>query len=333
MAAKQKELRDYENFEVFEVVGSEEASNNIIATEWVLIEKEKHDGTKVTKARLCLRGDMEKSLHTICRESPTVNKISLKILLSLAVSQGWEIKTCDVERAFLQSDPIQRDVFVKPPPELNLPRNKVLKLNKTAYGLVDASRAFYLKQAKELKNSGFHPLKMDPALFVHKSKGQTMCDAATAVHVDDSLITGKKNIVKSAQQEIGEKLRFGSIEDLPFRFLGLNYSRGQDGELVVDCKHYVDSLEIPHLSQLNNKAKQEVLDQDLQSLFRSLASKVNVLAQTVRPDFMYAAKYLTTRYGKATKSDMTHVMKIIKQAKEEPTDIIIPNLGNQKSGY
>ena len=88
VAAKQKELRDYENFEVFEVVDSKEASNNVIATEWVLIEKEKHDGTKVTKARLCLSGDMEKSLHTICRESPTVNKISVKILLFLAVSQG-----------------------------------------------------------------------------------------------------------------------------------------------------------------------------------------------------------------------------------------------------
>ena len=72
VAAKQKELRDYKNFEVFDVVDIEQASNNIIATEWVLIEKEKHDGTKVTKARLCLRGDMEKSLHTICRESPTV---------------------------------------------------------------------------------------------------------------------------------------------------------------------------------------------------------------------------------------------------------------------
>ena len=122
-------------------------TDNIIATEWVLIEKEKHDGTKVTKARMCLRGDMEKSLHKICRESPTVNKMSLKILLFIAVSLGWAIKTCDVERAFLQSDQIQRDVFVKPPAELDLPKEKVLKLNKTAYGLVDASRAFYLKQA------------------------------------------------------------------------------------------------------------------------------------------------------------------------------------------
>ena len=96
-------------------------------------------GTKVTKARLYLRGDLEKSLHQICRESPTVNKIYLKILLTIAVSQKWTVKMCDVERAFLQSDPIQRDVFVKPPPELQLPKNKILKLNKTAYGLVDAS--------------------------------------------------------------------------------------------------------------------------------------------------------------------------------------------------
>ena len=118
-----------------------------------------------------------------------------------------------MEKAFLQSDQIQCGVFVKPPAELNLPKGKVLKLNKTAYGLVDASRAFYLKQAKELKNNDFHPLKMNPALFVHKTKGQTMCDAVTAVHVDDSLIASKKNIIEVAQQET--KKTSGSAS-LPF---------------------------------------------------------------------------------------------------------------------
>ena len=63
---------------------------------------------------------------------------------------------CDVEHAFLQSDPIQRDVFVKPPPELQLPKNKILKLNKTAYGLVNASQAFFLKQSKEMKAMGLN---------------------------------------------------------------------------------------------------------------------------------------------------------------------------------
>ena len=192
---------------------------------------------------------------------------------------------------------------------------------------MDASRAFYLKQAKELKNNNFHPLRMDPALFVHKPKGQTMCDAATAVHVDDLLIVGKKNIVRTAQQEIGEKLRFGSIEDLPFRFPGQNYKRGQQGELIIDCQHYVDSLKTPDPNQLAGKIKQDVLSQELQSTFRSLTSKINVLAQTARPDLMYAAKYLSTRYGKATKSDMTQVARLIRKAKEEPTNITIPNLG------
>ena len=327
VAAKMKELKDYENYEVFKIVEESEANNNVISTEWVLVEKEKPDGSKVIKSRLCLRGDLEKSLHQICRESPTVNKMSLKILLTIAVSQGWNIKTCDVERAFLQSDPIQRDVFVKPPPELQLPRGKILKLNKTAYGLVDASRAFYLKQAKEMKEIGFNPTTMDPALFIHKSPGQEMCDAAAAVHVDDSLMAGKQEVINKARQDMSERLNYGSVEELPFRFLGSNYKRGPEGEIILDLQHYVDSLEVPDMRQVANKAKQDVLSVELQSKFRSLASKIHVLATTVRPDFMYAAKYLSTRYGKATKSDLTQITKLIKRAKEETTEVVIPNIG------
>ena len=52
-----------------------------------------------------------------------------------------------------------------------------------------------------------------------------------------------------------------------------------------------------------------------------------MLALSSRPDFIYAAKYLTTRYGKATKSDLTRAVRMIKKAKEEPTDLIIPNIG------
>ena len=326
VAAKAKELRDYENFEVFEVVDRPD-SDNIISTEWVLVEKEKQDGTKVTKARLCIRGDQEQALHNIPRESPTVNKISVKLLVTLAISQGWDIRSCDVERAFLQSDPIEREVFVRPPVEMNLPRGKVLQLKKTAYGLVDASRAFYLKQAKELKNIGFHPLSMDPAMFIHKSKGQEMCDAGAAVHVDDAMTAGKADQLDKAQQQLEQSLKYGSVETLPFRFLGSNYKRLRNGDIVIDQQHYVDAMEIPEMPELSKLKKAEILPDKLQSVFRSLASKLNVLAATVRPDYTYAAKYLTTRYNKATKSDMTRAIKLIKEAKQQPTQIIIPNVG------
>ena len=53
----------------------------------------------------------------------------------------------------------------------------------------------------------------------------------------------------------------------------------------------------------------------------------NALAHTVRRDITYAAKYLSTKNGKATKSDMTQLAKIIKKVKEESNKIVIPNLG------
>ena len=168
-------------------------------------------------------GNMKESLHKICNEIPIVNNKSLKILLSIAVSEGWEIRTCDVERAFHQSDQTQHGVLVKPPAELNLPRGKALKLNKIAYGLIDASRAFYLKQVEELKSNDFLPLRVDPAMFVHKTKGQTMCDAATAINENDIFVAGKADIIKSAQQKTKEDIRSGVREDLPTKFLGLNY--------------------------------------------------------------------------------------------------------------
>ena len=152
-------------------------------------------------------------------------------------------------------------------------------------------------------------------MFVHKPKGQTMCDAATAIHENDIFVTGKADIIKSAQQKTKEDLRSGVREDLPTKFLGLNYRRGQQGELIVDCQHYVGSMKIPDLKQLAGKAKHDVLSHELQSTFRNMTSKVNALAHTVRPDIMYATKYLSTKKGKATKSDMTQLTKIIKKVK------------------
>ena len=101
--------------------------------------------------------------------------------------------------------------------------------------------------------------------------------------------------------------------------------------IIIDLQHYVDNLEVPDMKVVANKAKQDVLDAKLQSKFRSLASKIHVLATTVRPDFMYAAKYLSTPYGKATKSDLTQVFKLIKRAKEETTEVVIPNIGRPEN--
>ena len=327
VAAKMKELNDFDNYDVYEVVDRPD-DVNVIDTQWVLVEKERLDGSKVTKARLCMRGDMELNKHLIPVDSPTTNKISVRLLLTLAVSLGWDISTADVERAFLQTEELSRDVYVRPPVEMELPRGKVLKLNRAAYGLLDASRSFFLKQAREFANVNFMPLRFDPATFINKPDKDSMLIAAAAVHVDDALNVGQAEVIKDAQKKMSKKLTYGSIEQLPFRFLGVNMRRGPEGELILDQQHYVNALELPDMSRLNGFQKQDVLPQQLQSDFRSIASKLNMLSGSCRPDFVFGAKYLTTRYGKATKSDFTQAVKMLKKAKQETTETVIPNLGD-----
>ena len=77
-------------------------------------------------------------------------------------------------------------------------------------------------------------------------------------------------------------------------------------------KHYLNKMEVPGLQQLKGLAKQDVLLERLQSTYWSLTSKFNMLALSSRPDFALTAKMLTSRYGKATKSDFTMAIKLIK---------------------
>ena len=53
-----------------------------------------------------------------------------------------------------------------------------------------------------------------------------------------------------------------------------------------------------------------------------------MLTLSSSPDFTFAAKYLTSRYGKATKSNLTRAVKLISKAKAESTELTISNLGD-----
>ena len=116
-----------------------------LRTQKVIVDKDIPGKTeKIRKGRLCLRGDQEIDTDSIAKDSPTVNKINIKLMLTEAVRKGWEVKSSDVTRAFLQTSEIDREVYVKPPIEAGLPGNKVWKLKRPAYGLIDAAHCFFI---------------------------------------------------------------------------------------------------------------------------------------------------------------------------------------------
>ena len=86
-------------------------------------------------------------------DSPTAARETLRIFCSISANERWEVECSDVRSAFLQSDIIDRDIYVEPPPE-KYKVNTIWKLNKPLYGLGDASRQWYLSLSKTLEELG-----------------------------------------------------------------------------------------------------------------------------------------------------------------------------------
>ena len=96
--AKKKELEMFDKYDVYEEV--EDEGQTRLGTMWLLTEKI-NAGNTVVKARLNIRGDNEDTSE-IRKDSPTVRKGNIKILLMIAAAKHWDIKTSDVSNAFLQ---------------------------------------------------------------------------------------------------------------------------------------------------------------------------------------------------------------------------------------
>ena len=213
--AKEVELSRFDEFNAYEEVPDE--GQECLGTNWVLTEKVK-DGKTMVKARLCVRGDQEENADEVQRDSPTVRKSNINILLMAAARNKWPVKSQDVSSAFLQSVPIERDVYVKPPKERRIP-GVVWKLNKTVYGLVDASRGFYLNFSGQLQTLGCEKAKMDPAMFIHFEENE-MDDfhkepsGLAVTHVDDMLSAGGNRFETEVIEKMKQQFKFGSEEEL-----------------------------------------------------------------------------------------------------------------------
>ena len=100
--AKSAELENWKTLEVYEEVPF--LDQNYITVQWVTTQKYV-DGERVVKARLVARGFQDSDI--IQKDSPTAtaNRESVRLLLSIAVSLGWQVHSLDhVKSAFIQGD-------------------------------------------------------------------------------------------------------------------------------------------------------------------------------------------------------------------------------------
>ena len=108
-----------------------------ISLRWVFSQKYKHSGI-VYKADLVTRDFEEEHLNDLRKDYLTCRKVSFRLVVCIIASNVWTIHSVDIKSAFFEGTKINRDVYMKPPHEVEMV--KLWKLKTTVYGLCNAPR-------------------------------------------------------------------------------------------------------------------------------------------------------------------------------------------------
>ena len=146
-----------------------------------------------------------------------MGKDTLKLALTIAANEGFVVKSGDIKSAYLQGLDLQRQLFVKPPPQAGL-SGKLWLLKKGAYGISDGGRLFNLRLVKELNNLGMHQVHADGTLFCYVKDGKL--HGLIVSHVDDILIMGDSQFEADVEKKLSESFIFSKIEENLFKYFG-----------------------------------------------------------------------------------------------------------------
>ena len=304
----------------------------ILPSTWVLRAKRYPDGRlRKHKARFCVRGDRQiEGVDYTEKYSPVVSWSTVRMLLTLSISQNLYTKQVDFSNAFVQAR-LKPDehIFVDMPKgfEYINDRNEVhvLKLQRSLYGLVQAPLYWgnHLKAA--LEKHGLKQSACDPCMFVGDG---VVC----LTYVDDGLFFGKD------QSKIDEKIeliqRDGlklTVEEDIYAFLGVEVDRKSNGDVELRQRGLIDKILVTcGMVDCNTKStpcNQVPLGSDLSGdpvtgkfEYASVVGMLMYLSSNSRPDIQYAVHQCArfTHFPKKSHEDAIHrLCRYLKGTKEK----------------
>ena len=316
--AKQTEIDNWIGNEVYSEV--ENTGQPAISSRWVITEKIKN-GKSIVKARLVARG-FEEDSSNLDKHSPTCSKESLKLTLAIGSANGWMCHSLDVKAAYLQGNPLERPVFLKPPPEYDC--GYLWKLKKTVYGLCDAARSWYHRVRDQLLLLGLKMSTFDNAIFFcvkHQQLQGIIC-----VYVDDFLYCGTEWFCSSIISEVCNAFHIGSSQSGSFKYLGLNLHSQRGMTTYIDQIQYSSSIQPMKLSRSRLNNKNSEMNNNEKSEFRALVGQLNWLAVQTRPDIAFDVCELSGLITKATVFSAASLNKVISRVTTDPIKIAIPKM-------
>jgi len=260
------------------------------------------------KARLVARGfqqtqgrDYEETF------APVAHMTTVRTMIAVAASRSWTISQMDVKNAFLHGE-LHEEVYMHPPPGVDVPSGQICRLRRALYGLKQAPRAWYERFVSVITEAGFSPSPHDPALFIHtSSRGRTLL----LLYVDDMLITGDDaEHISLVKRHLSQQFQMTDLGPLSY-FLGIEVSRSDKGYYISQSKYIQDMI-----------ARSGITDT------RTAATPMDIHLQLRPTDgtpLEDPARYRhivgSLVYLTVTRPDIAHVVHILSQFVRAPTSV------------
>ena len=142
--------------------------------------------------------------------APVARIETIRLLISLAASYGWEIHHLDVKTAFLHGE-LKETVYVTQPEgfEVKGSEKRVYKLRKALYGLKQAPRAWNYKLNNILVSLRFEKCVKEPSVYRRLVDGDLL---VVAVYVDDLFVTGMNlKMIEDFKVEMAMKFEMSDL--------------------------------------------------------------------------------------------------------------------------
>ena len=280
----------------------------MIDAKWVYTWKvDEHGWVVKAKSRLVARGFKQREGVDFGETfSPPVSSFCVRLLSTMACECDLDLCHFDVDQAFVQSD--LEDVFLRLPKGCGDLSGKVVRLNKSLYGLKQASRTWHAHLTTCLKIQGFEQCMADVCVFRLIKNGRVAITAV--VHVDDIFAVGKKERCDMLCADLNRTIPVKNLGDLKW-YGGCRCSKDRKrGTLTISQQSFAEELvkkfRVTSVQSVPLKVgvKQEEFDENEETEswpFRELVGGLMWLAISTRPDISNAVRSVA-RYCSALKA-------------------------------
>ena len=255
--------------------------------------------------------------------APTLNKTSLRIVVSIAASQGWPIENMDALTAFLNGN-MDYDVYIDQPEGLEIYSDTgerlYCRLNKAIYGLKQAGRTWWQTLMEYLSKIGFEACSSDVCLLTRRSKNATII-----WRFDDFIITGScLDTINEFKTELSTRFKMKDLGNLHLT-LGIKVDRTESGAMILSQEAYTSSLlrrfkmadsrptSTPQIAYQQSSSIETTQTPNKPTFpYREAVGALIYLSSCTRPDISVAVNRAARRCANPSSSDVIAVKRIMR---------------------